>query len=155
MISLESVAPPGLELQAETTAETVAETEDLDAEPVSEQPEQAEQAEQAEQEEQVAEPVELPAPKRRGRPKAEPKAEPKKPKAAEPATPRAKAVTRKAAPKTAVRMKKPVVYESSSEEDLPLTKEDMDTMVLGYLLQRKRAQQDHRRTMWAQMAGLS
>ena len=52
-------------------------------------------------------------------------------------------------------MKKPIVYESSSEEDLPLTNEDMDTMVLGYLLQRKQAQQYHRRTMWAQMAGLS
>ena len=53
-------------------------------------------------------------------------------------------------------MKKPVVYESSSsEDDLPINKDDMDTMLLSYLLQRKHAQQDHRRTMWAQMARLS
>ena len=50
---------------------------------------------------------------------------------------------------------KPVVYESSSEDDLPINKEDMDTMLLSYLLQRKHAQQDNRRAMWAQMAGLS
>ena len=73
------------------------------------------------------------------------------PKAATPKT-----ATRKAVPKTAVRMKKPpVVYESSSEDDLPINKDDMDTMLLSYLLQRKHAQQDHRRTMWAQMARLS
>ena len=51
--------------------------------------------------------------------------------------------------------KPPVVYESSSEDDLPINKEDMDTMLLSYMMQRKHAQQDHRRAMWTQMAGLS
>ena len=51
--------------------------------------------------------------------------------------------------------KPPVVYESSSEEDMPINKDDMDTMLLSYLLQRKHAQQDYRRAMWQQMAGLS
>ena len=87
-----------------------------------------------------------PPPKRRGRP---PKAEPATPKAKP-----AKAKPAKAAP-TTVRMKTPVVYESSSEEDMPLNRDDMDTMLMSYLLQRKHAQQDHRRTMWTQMAGLS
>ena len=38
---------------------------------------------------------------------------------------------------------------------MPINKEDMDTMLLSYLLQRKHAQQYNRRAMWAQMAGLS
>ena len=133
MLSLESIEPSPAELETEESAEP--------AEP--EQP--AESAEPAEPAESVQE-IEDPPPKRRGRP---PKAEP--------ATPRAKPATRKAAkaaPKT-VRMKTPVVYESSSEEEMPLNREDMDTMLMSYLLQRKHAQQDHRRTMWTQMAGLS
>ena len=70
--------------------------------------------------------------------------------------PKAKAEAKpKAAPKA--RIKKPVtpVESSSSEEDTPINRDDMDTMLLQYLLQRKHAQRDSRRAMWVQMAGLS
>ena len=69
--------------------------------------------------------------------------------------PKAKAEAKpKAAPKA--RIKKPVTpVESSSEEDTPINRDDMDTMLLQYLLQRKHAQRDSRRAMWVQMAGLS
>ena len=69
--------------------------------------------------------------------------------------PKAKAEAKpKAAPKA--RIKKPVTpSESSSEEDTPINRDDMDTMLLQYLLQRKHAQRDSRRAMWVQMAGLS
>ena len=147
MISLESVAPPGLEEPVEEPVEQE------QAEDTAESAESAEQAEPEQTEPEIVEP-EPPAPKRRGRPKAEP-ATPQK-KAAKAAPPAKAPATRRAAPKTAVRMKKPVVYESSSsEDDMPINKDDMDTMLLSYLLQRKHAQQDHRRTMWAQMARLS
>ena len=141
MLSLESVAPPGIE-QAETE-----QAEPEQAEPEPAEAESADSAESAEPE------IVEPPPKRRGRPKAEP-ATPKAKAKAAPAKAAPAKPTRKAAPTTAVRMKKPV-YESSSEEDMPINKEDMDTMLLSYLLQRKHAQQDHRRTMWTHMAGLS
>ena len=119
-------------------------------EPIQELPEDppvAEPQETVQEEPQVAE--EPPAPpeepvviKKRGRPpkaKAEAKAKPPP----------------KAAPKA--RIKKPVtpVESSSSEEDTPINRDDMDTMLLQYLLQRKHAQRDSRRAMWVQMAGLS
>ena len=86
----------------------------------------------------------LPEPKKRGRPRKEVK-EPKTPKAAP-----------KAAPKKAVRMKPPSpVNESSSEEETPLTRDDMETLLLDYLVKRKQSQQQARRTMWSQLAGLS
>ena len=141
MISLERAAPPGLEEPVE--------------EPVEQEPEQAEQAaeEDSESVEQEAEPEivepEPPAPKRRGRPNAEP-ATPKKNSC------EGQACNTKGCPKDCgAHEKPPVVYESSSEDDMPINREDMDTMLLSYLLQRKHAQQDHRRTMWAQMARLS
>ena len=87
----------------------------------------------------------LPEPKKRGRPRKEQSV----PKAArEPKTP-------KAAPKKAVRMKPPSVNESSSEEETPLTRDDMDTLLLDYLVKRKQSQQAARRTMWSHLAGLS
>ena len=117
-------------------------------EPIQELPEDPPEPQETVQEEpQVAE--EPPAPpeesvviKKRGRPpkaKAEAKAKPPP----------------KAAPKA--RIKKPVtpVESSSSEEDTPINRDDMDTMLLQYLLQRKHAQRDSRRAMWVQMAGLS
>ena len=55
-------------------------------------------------------------------------------------------------PTKAVIISKPPV--SSSDEE-PINKDDMETMLMNYLLQRKQAQQNARRTMWAQMAGLS
>ena len=76
-------------------------------------------------------PEQTPQPKRRGRPKKQ--EEPK-------------------APQKAVRISKPPV--SSSDEE-PINRDDMETMLMNYLLQRKQAQQNARRTMWAQMAGLS
>ena len=84
----------------------------------------------------------LPEPKKRGRPRKEVK---------EPKTP-------KAAPKKAVRIKppSPVKNESSSEEEeTPLTRDDMETLLLDYLVKRKQSQQNARRTMWTQLAGLS
>ena len=83
-------------------------------------------------------------PKKRGRPKAAaPKAA--KPKAAAP---------KAAAPKKAVRMKPPTPI-SSSDDDEPLTRDDMETWLLDYLVKRKTSQQNARRNMWAQLAGLS
>ena len=84
----------------------------------------------------------LPEPKKRGRPRKEVPKEPKTPKAA---------------PKKAVRIKppSPVVNESSSEEETPLTRDDMETLLLDYLVKRKQSQQQARRTMWSQLAGLS
>ena len=86
----------------------------------------------------------LPEPKKRGRPRKEVPKEPKTPKAA---------------PKKAVRIKPPSpvnqVNESSSEEETPLTRDDMETLLLDYLVKRKQSQQAARRTMWSQLAGLS
>ncbi len=82
--------------------------------------------------------------KQRGRPRGEVPKEPNTPKAA---------------PKKAVRMKPPSpvneVNESSSEEEPPLTRDDMETLLLDYLVKRKQSQQQARRTMWSQLAGLS
>ena len=85
----------------------------------------------------------LPEPKKRGRPRKEVPKEPKTPKAA---------------PKKAVRIKppSPVKNESSSEEEeTPLTRDDMETLLLDYLVKRKQSQQAARRTRWSQLAGLS
>ena len=86
----------------------------------------------------VEESIEPPAPKRRGRPKQDPAA-------------KAKA----AAPKKAVRIKpppQPLTPESSDDERID--RDDMETLLLDFLIKRKRTQQDARRTMWAQLAGL-
>ena len=83
----------------------------------------------------------LPEPKKRGRPRKEVPKEPNTPKAA---------------PKKAVRMKPPSpVNESSSGEETPLTRDGMGTLLLDYLVKRKQSQQQARRTMWSQLAGLS
>ena len=71
MISLESVAPPGLEEPVEEPVEQE------QAEDTAESAESAEQAEPEQSEPEIVEP-EPPAPKRRGRPKAEPAPPPKK-----------------------------------------------------------------------------
>ena len=72
-----------------------------------------------------------PAPKKRGRPKQDPAA--------------------KAAPQQAV---KPPPTPESSDGDEPIDRDDMETLLLDYLVKRKRSQQDARRNMWAQLAGL-
>ena len=87
--------------------------------------------------EPAAEPVQ---PKKRGRPKAAPK-----PKAAAP---------KAAVAKKAVRMKPPSPI-SSEDNDEPLSRDDMETLLLDYLVKRKTSQQNARRNMWAQLAGLS
>ena len=73
-----------------------------------------------------------PAPKKRGRPRKDP-----------------------AAPKKAGKIKAPpppVTPESSDGE--PIDRDDMETMLLDFLIQRKQSQQNARRNMWAQLAGL-
>ena len=85
-------------------------------------------------------PIIPPEPKKRGRPRKEQNA-PQEPK------------TPKAAPKRAVRMKPPSPT-SSSEGETPLTRDDMETLLLDYLVKRKQSQQHARRQMWSQLAGL-
>ena len=87
-------------------------------------------------------PIIPPEPKKRGRPRKEQNA-PQEPK------------TPKAAPKRAVRMKPPSPTSSSEEEETPLTRDDMETLLLDYLVKRKQSQQHARRQMWSQLAGLS
>ena len=84
-----------------------------------------------------------PAPKRRGRP----------PKAQTQTQPVAKA---KPAAKRAPRRPPPPSDSSSSDDsDESLNRDDMETMLLSYLVQRKNQQADKRRAMWSQLAGLS
>ena len=80
-----------------------------------------------------------PAPKKRGRPRKDPAAKAKAP-----------------APKKAVRMKppQPLTPESSDVDDEPLDRDDMETLLSDSLIKRKQTQQDARRNMWAQLAGL-
>ena len=78
-----------------------------------------------------------PAPKKRGRPRKDPalpKAAPK---------PRAKRAAAPAAPPPS---------ESSDEE--PFSQNDLATEILSFLVQRKTQQQDRRRQLWSQLAGL-
>ena len=150
-ITLESVAPPGLDQEAVEEEEQNVEPAET-AEVAAEVEAEAEDQEPTEEIATEEPPVEVPVPKARGRPKktdSTPKAAPKvAPKAAAPkpkAKTRAKAAAKKPAP----------IYESSSESDTPINQDDMDTMLLQFLLQRKHAQRDSRREMWKQMAGLS
>ena len=139
-VTLEPVQQQELPIEPETAAEPAAEVE------------QQEPAAEVEQQEPAAEVEQEPIqpPKRRGRPKAAPKAA--APKAVEPKTPKAKA----AAPKRAVRMKPtgPTMSSSDSDDEV-LTRDDMETLLLDYLVKRKTSQQNARRNMWAQLAGLS
>ena len=78
-----------------------------------------------------------PAPKKRGRPRKDPTA-------------------KAPAPKKAVRIKPPPqpVTPESSDVDEPIGRDDMETLLLDYLIKGKQTQQDARRNMWAQLAGL-
>ena len=87
----------------------------------------------------------VPEPKKRGRSRKE-----------EPATPKAPVRT-KAAPKP--RAKRAVTAPvapppSESDEDEPFSRADLETEILEFLVQRKTQQQDRRRQLWAQLAGL-
>ena len=95
---------------------------------------------------QVQEPV-TPAPKRRGRP---PKAQAQAPVAK--AKPVAKRVPKRLPPPP------PSDSETDSSPDSPtasLHRDDIETMMLSYLVQRKNQQMDKRRQMWTRLAGLS
>ena len=102
------------------------------------------------QEEVAPEPAETPAPvtpapKKRGRPRKD-----------EPATPKAP-VRMKAAPKPRAKraVTAPVAPPAESEEDdEPFSRADLETEILEFLVQRKTQQQDRRRQLWAQLAGL-
>jgi len=92
----------------------------------------------------------VPEPKKRGRPRKE-----------EPATPKAP-VRMKAAPKPPA--PKPCAKRAAttpvapppeeSDEDEPFSRADLETEILEFLVQRKTQQQDRRRQLWAQLAGL-
>ena len=62
-----------------------------------------------------------------------------------------------AAPKKAVKIKAPPppVTPESSDGETPIDRDDMENLLLDYLIKRKRTQQDARRNMWATLAGLS
>ena len=45
------------------------------------------------------------------------------------------------------------VFEESEDEAIPA--EDMETLLLDYLVTRKRSQQDKRIALWSQLAGLA
>ena len=96
----------------------------------------------------------VPAPKRRGRPpKSQPQTEPQTPKA----KPAPKRVQRRAPPPPLLESSSSSGSSSSESESqtAELNRDDMETMLLSYLVQRKNQQADKRRAMWAQLAGLS
>ena len=87
-----------------------------------------------------------PAPKKRGRPRKDP-ATPAK--AAAP-KPRAKPIAKRAATAPV-----PAPPPSSSDEEEPISQDlDLETAIVNYLVQRKTVQQDRRRALWSQLAGL-
>ena len=102
-------------------------------EPPAPQEEPAPPAPQEEEPPEEAPQVIAPAPTKRGRPRKDP------------AAPKKAAVKIKAPPP-------PVTPESSDGE--PIDRDDMETMLLDFLIQRKQSQQNARRNMWAQLAGL-
>ena len=146
-VSLELVDVPTVESETTPTPTQIEESEGIPS--VSAQTKESVAAQQITDEapeeppvaiESESKPI-LPEPKKRGRPRKEVPKEPKTPKTA---------------PKKAVRMKPPSpVNESSSEEETPLTRDDMETLLLDYLAKRKQSQQQARRTMWSQLVGLS
>ena len=138
-VVLESVA----EAEPVEPVEAAPPQEPAEAAPVEAEPEAA--APGPEPEVVTAETV--PEPKKRGRPRKE-----------EPATPKAP-VRMKAAPKprakrAATAPVAPPPTEESDEDDEPFSRADLETEILEFLVQRKTQQQDRRRQLWAQMAGL-
>ena len=121
-----SVSLETLVPQEEPVVEETEEPPAPQEEPVPPAPQEEEPPEEAPQ-------VIAPAPKKRGRPRKDP------------AAPKKAAVKIKAPPP-------PVTPESSDGE--PIDRDDMENLLLDYLTKRKRTQQEARRTMWAQLAGL-
>ena len=94
---------------------------------------------------EAAEPAQAaPVPKKRGRPRKE-----------EPATPKAP-VRMKAAPKPRAKRAAtaPVAPPAESDEEEGMGRADLETEILEFLVARKTQQQDRRRQLWAQLAGL-
>ena len=92
-------------------------------------------------EQAAAEPT-TPAPKKRGRPRKD-ITPAKAPKARAKAVPKRAATTPAPAP------------PSSSDEEEPMSQSHLETAILNYLVQRTRSQQqDRRRQLWSQLAGL-
>ena len=124
-VSLESLVPQEEPAVVEETEEAIEEPPAPET-IVEEAPEEANTP--------AVEEVIAPAPKRRGRPRKDPAAP---------------------APKKAVKIKappQPPTPESSDGE--PIDRDDMETLLLDYLIKRKQTQQDARRNMWATLAGL-
>ena len=96
---------------------------------------------------EAAEPAQAtPVPKKRGRPRKEEGATPKAPV-------RMKAAPKPRAKKAAAAPVAPPPTESE-EDDEPFSRADLETEILEFLVQRKTQQQDRRRQLWAQLAGL-
>ena len=107
-------------------------------------PEAVEQAAAPEPVEQAAAEPTTPAPKKRGRPRKD--VTPAK------VAPKARA---KAAPKKAATAPVPAAPPPSSSDEEPMSHADLETEILNFLVQRKSQQQDRRRQLWSQLAGLS
>ena len=122
---------------AETEEPVEVATETVDDTPP---PESVVEATAPEQEQTVVEPI-TPSPKKRGRPRKDP------------ATP-AKAVAPKPRAKRAATAPVPAPPPSSSDEEEPISQADLETEIIHYLVQRKSQQQDRRRQLWSQLAGL-
>ena len=73
------------------------------------------------------------------------------------AKPVAKSVAKAVAKRAPKRLPPPPDSDSESSEssEEELNRDDMETMHLSYLVQRKNQQMQKRRSMWAQLAGLS
>ena len=126
---------------AETEEPVEVATETVDDTPP---PESVVEATAPEQEQAVVEPI-TPAPKR---PRGRPRKDPATPAKAAAPKPRAKQVAKRAA--TAPVPAPP----SSSDEEEPVSQADLETEILNYLVQRKTHQQNQRRALWSQLAGL-
>ena len=135
--SLESLVPQEEPVVVEETEEAPAPEPPAPETIVEEAPEEANTPDPAVEEVTAAA---APAPKKRGRPRKDAAAKAKAP-----------------APNKAVRMKPPQpqpLTPESSDDDEPIDRDDMETLLLDYLIKRKQTQQDARRNMWAQLVGL-
>ena len=83
------------------------------------------------------------------RPRGRPRKDPATPAKVSAPKARAKAVAKRAATAPV-----PAPPPSSSDEEEPMFHADLETEILNYLVQRKTHQQNQRRALWSQLAGL-
>ena len=142
-IVLESVveATEGVQEPTEPVESVAPEPAEVAAEPAAPMPAPAEQAA----------PV-TPVPKKRGRPRKDAAAHATTPATA-PATTPAK-VPRARPKRAATAPVAEVAVTPPSEEDEPMSQQDLETEILHFLVQRRSQQQDRRRQLWSQLAGL-